>query len=135
MQAPYATAQDVADIWRPLTSNETTVVESRIMSASRLVARRVRQQTGADLDGLITAGSIDYDDVKDIVVEMAFRAVSRPGFTRQESVTVDDGTISRTIDASVSGKSGVFITDDELATLLVAWGTPDTGAFSIAPGW
>lgn len=135
MQAPYATPQDVADIWHPLSEAETVVVTARIASASRLLARKVLGQTGTRLDDLITAGSVDGEDARDLVAEMAFRAASRPGFIRQESVTVDDGTVARTIDASVSGKSGVFVTDDELATLLSAWGVPDTGAFSIAPGW
>lgn len=135
MQTPYADVQDVASIWRPLTDAEVIVVAARIMMASRLVARKVRQLTGSSLDDLVDAGSIDADDVRDLVAEVTLRAVSRPGFVRQEMETVDDGSVSRTYDQSVSDKSGVFVTDDEMADLLVTWGVPETGAFSVTPGW
>lgn len=131
---PYADAQDVAAIWRPLSAAETVVVEARIMMASRYLARRVRQSVGSSLDDLVDAGSLDMDDVRDLVAEMVLRAVSRPGYLRQEMTTVDDGSISRTYDASVSDKAGVFVTDAELADLLGPVGKPGSGAFTIVPG-
>ena len=105
------------------------------MQASRMLRRRVLQVTGSTLDTLLTGGSFTSEDVADLVVEMVFRAMTQPGFVRQESVTVDDGSRSRTYDASVSGRGALFITDDEICALVGDWSRNDTGAFSVTPGY
>lgn len=126
----YATADDVAAIWRPLTTAEEGVVTARLAQASRIVTREVQRVTGVSVDGLILAGELTADDVKDVVVDMVYRLVSIPGFVRQESVTVDDGSRSFTYDASVS-KGGLFLSDDELSLLT---GGSSGAAFTVIPG-
>jgi hypothetical protein len=55
--------------------------------------------------------------VKDVVAEMVLRTFTLAPYVRQQSVAVDDGSQSNTIDSSVSDKGGVFLTEAELQTL------------------
>lgn len=130
---PFADPSDVEDIWRPLSDAETVLVASRIMQASRMVRREVPLVGGLTVDQRITAGTLTAGDVKDVVAEMVLRVMSIPQYVRQESVTVDDGSRSRTYDASVSGAGGMFITDKELRSLSGRRGTRQK-AFTIYPG-
>ena len=131
---PFAIPDDVQAIWRPLTDAERQVAFARIDQASRLIRRKVLQITGTALDALITAGTIGADDVKDVVAEMVLRTFTLTAYVRQESVAVDDGSRSQTFDSAVSGKGGVFVTDDELDDLLGIIGRRDSGAFTVVPG-
>ena len=131
---PFATPGDVEAIWRPLSDAEVVNALARIDSASRLVRRKVREATGGTLDDLITAGTLTADDVKDVVVEMVLRTFKLTQYTRQGSVSVDDGSISNTIDSSVSGKGGIYLLDYELDTLIGTAATVSGGAFEIVLG-
>lgn len=114
---PFATPSDVEAIWRPLTPNEEMLAYNRAMQASRLIRREVPLVKGLTVDQRITAGTLTADDVKDVAAEMVKRTFTLPEFVRQQSVSVDDGSQSNTIDSSVSDKGGVFLTDAELQTL------------------
>jgi len=131
---PFAEASDVAAIWRPLTDAEVSVATARIDQASRLVRRKVREITGTTLDALITAGTLTVDDVKDVVTEMVLRTFTLGAYVKQQSVSVDDGSTSNTIDSSVSGKGGIYLLDDELSALVGSVGRLNSGAFTIVPG-
>lgn len=117
MQSPLAAPQDVADIWRPLSLAEEGTVMERIMAASRMVVTETPLVGGLDVNERITAGLLDPDVVRDVVVEIVERVVVPPRFARQHSVTVDDGTESTTVDASVSSGE-MFISDRQMARLL-----------------
>ena len=131
---PLADVADVVAIWRALSSAETEVAIARIMQASRMLRRRVQQVTGSSLETLLAGGTFTSEDVADVVAEMVFRAMTQPGFVRQESVTVDDGSRSRTFDASVSGRGAMFATDEEITGLVGDWSRNDSGAFTVVPG-
>ena len=115
---PLAGISDVEAIWRPLTDAETVVCSTRIDQASRLLRRRVQQLGGGSIDDLVTAGSLTAGDVADVVAEIVKRAMSMPGYVKQQSITIDAATKSTTFDNVVSGRGGVFITDDEVYELL-----------------
>lgn len=125
---PFAAPDDVAAIWRPLSLTERGVVAARIDQASRLLRRKATQLSGVSLDALITSGALTAGDVSDVVAEMVKRAMTMPGFVKQQSTTVEDVTKSVTFDSSVSGRGGIYVTDGELFDLL---GPVRTGAFEI----
>jgi hypothetical protein len=129
---PFAIPADVAGIWRPLTDAETAVVTNRIAQASRRIRAEVPLVDGLTVDERIDFGTLDAALVKDVVVDMVKRLVSIPGYLRQRSVTVDDGTTSETYDSSVSGGE-LFISDREM-DLLVGRRTSRSRAFTITPG-
>lgn len=130
---PFADPGDVQAIWRPLTDAEWQIVYTRIESASRLVRRKVLRATRVSLDTLIANGTVDAGSVKDLVVEMVLRVMTIPALVRQESVAVDDGSRSRTYAASVSERSGLYVTDVELTDLVGGAGARQR-AFTIYPG-
>jgi uncharacterized protein YcaQ len=83
---PHAQAADVAALLaRELSTEETALVERRLAQVERMLLRRI-----PDLDGQITAGTIDQDDVADIEAEAVLRLVRNPEGYASES----DGTYS-----------------------------------------
>ncbi|AIS73691.1 head-to-tail adaptor [Mycobacterium phage Panamaxus] len=75
-----ATAQDVENRWvRELSEEETTLVNTRLADAERMIKRRIK-----DLDAKITAGDIDAEDVKQVEADMVLRLLRNPeGFTQE----------------------------------------------------
>lgn len=120
------TPEDVESVWRPLTPAENDVVTG--------LARYAWLVLSHEVPGL--SGRVARDqDLADLVrVELALaikRVLVNPDFTRQISTTVDDSTVSRTIDQAVS--SGLlYFPDDALARLRPR---RRSGAFSINPSW
>lgn len=112
MSTPLATADDLADYWRPLTEQESAVADSLLMVASALIRRRV-----PDIDAQISAGTIEPVLVLYVIAEMvksAIDASARPVDARSVSNTVGPFTQSITYEAT----SQLFFTD-ELAALLL----------------
>lgn len=109
----YATAADVAArLGRELTPDETTLVNTRLGDAERLILRRI-----PDLADQITAGDIDVEDVKQVEAEAVLRVVRNPDGYRQET----DGNYSYMLSAEAA--SGVLgITPGEWRILGVATG-------------
>lgn len=120
------TPEDVEEIWRPLTPDERGIVAGLAKYAWLVLAHEV--------PGL--AQRVESDpELEDLVrFELALaikRVLVNPDFTRQISTTVDDSTVSRTIDQAVS--SGLlYFPEDSLARLRPR---RRSGAFSINPGW
>ncbi|WP_158881984.1 Gp19/Gp15/Gp42 family protein [Amycolatopsis anabasis] len=93
----YATASDVASRFRVLDADETTIVNTRLADAERILKARI-----PDLDAQIVAGTIDQDNVKMVEADMVLRLIRNPdGYT-----TETDGNYSYTISAQVA--SGVL---------------------------
>lgn len=118
--------EDVASIWRPLTAAEEGVVNGLARYAWLILAREV--------PGLGERADADPDLAELARFELAMaikRVLANPDFTRQVSTTIDDGTVSRTIDAAVSAGL-LYFPADALARLLPR---RRSGAFSIKPGW
>lgn len=81
---PFATAADLAAVWRPLTDVEETRADALLARASRMIRLR-----WPDVDDRITAGSLDADVVKDVVLEMVQSAMIAPelGVTQTADTT------------------------------------------------
>ncbi|AEJ92011.1 head-tail adaptor Ad1 [Mycobacterium phage Pistachio] len=103
-----ATAQDVENRWvRELSEEETTLVNTRLADAERMIRRRIK-----DLDDKIAAGDIDAEDVKQVEADMVLRLLRNPeGFTQET-----DGNYTYMLHQQLaSGK--LEITDDEWEAL------------------
>ncbi|AOT25471.1 head-tail adaptor Ad1 [Mycobacterium phage BabyRay] len=103
-----ATAQDVENRWvRELSEEETTLVNTRLADAERMIRRRIK-----DLDDKITAGDIDPEDVKQVEADMVLRLLRNPeGFTQET-----DGNYTYMLHQQLaSGR--LEVTDDEWETL------------------
>ncbi len=82
MAAVYATASDVAAAWRPLVTEEESTATTLLSSASVLVRAKV-----ADVDARISAGTLEAELVKTVVVDMVIRVLQNPaGVTHQQAL-------------------------------------------------
>lgn len=120
------TPEEVAAIWRPLTPAESDVVDG--------LARYAWLVLSHEVPGLSSRVEADPDLADLVRIELALaikRVLVNPDFTRQVSTTVDDSTVSRTIDQAVS--SGLlYFPDSSLDRLRPR---RRGGAFSINPSW
>lgn len=116
MAEPYATTQDIATLWRPLTAEET----SRANALLPIVSDSLRQEAhfvGRDLDAMIAGGEVYSNVVKDVVVDVVARAL----MTSTDSEPMTQMSQSA-LGYSVSGTylvpgGGLFIKRSELARL------------------
>lgn len=115
----YATNADVAVRWaRELSTEEEAQIDARLEDVERMILRKV------DLDGGITDGSIDLEDVKQVESDAVLRLVRNPDGYIQET----DGDYSYMLSQeAAAGK--LKITDDEWASL----GYRRKRIFTIAP--
>ncbi|BBX04307.1 hypothetical protein BST36_17330 [Mycolicibacterium moriokaense] len=110
----YASASDVsARLGRELTPEETTLVNTRLADAERMLSRRV------DLAAGISAGTFTQADVVQVEADMVLRIVRNP----EGHVSETDGSYSYMLSYSVaSGKLEVL--PEEWETLGVRTGGP-----------
>jgi hypothetical protein len=71
--AAFASAQDVADRWRPLTPAEQTVAATLVLDASALIRARF-----PGIDAQATAGAVDPQVLRIVVSGMVKRALVSP---------------------------------------------------------
>lgn len=112
MSNPAITA-DVEARWRPLTTPETTVANTRLDDAWVLLRSRVPDlaaRLDADTDGDLTA------TVVRVLADAVIRLLRNPNARTQQSTAVDDATTSWTA-ADPKDAGRLFFTDDELADL------------------
>lgn len=118
--------KDIEGIWRPLTDAEAATVTGLARYAWLILAREVpglgqRVETDRDLEELVR-----------FELAMALkRVLANPDFTRQMSTTIDDATVSRTVDQAVSAGL-LYFPESALARLRPR---RRSGAFSINPRW
>lgn len=118
MLTPFATPQDVENIWRPLVDEaETDRVFYLLVKASDQIRDEVPLVGGLTVEERITAGTLRPETVKGVVVDMVHRLVSVPRYMRQTSVTIDGDTKAGTLDASVSSGE-MMITEREMDRLM-----------------
>lgn len=80
----YATPADVAALWaKPLSTEDSTMVQRRLEQAERLIHKRI-----PDLEAKISAGEIDVDDVVQVEADAVLRVVRNP----DGNVSETDGT-------------------------------------------
>lgn len=90
--ADFATATDVANLWRPLTSEEQTRANHLIGVASRRVRRDF-----PDVDARLTAGALALADVRDVVASMVIPVLGAAPVPGARSWSVSSGAESRTV--------------------------------------
>lgn len=132
MLTPFASPQDVANIWRPLVDDaETDKVLFLLVKASDQIRDETPLVKGLTVDERITAGTLRPETVAGVAVDMVHRLVSVPRYMRQTSVTIDGDTKAGTLDSSVSSGE-MTITEREMARLLGQKGGRPK-AFTITP--
>lgn len=126
--ADFATFEDVAARWRPLSTTEEARAEVLIGDASRMIRRRF-----PNTDARIAAGDLDEGDVLSIVAHMVKRVLmvgDREGVTQ-----TSDGAGPFSSSAQYANPQGnLYLSKDDIAVL-----TPSrrAGAFSVdlTPGY
>lgn len=115
----FATMQDVEAAWRPLTSDELRIIDSRLAYVSATIRAKV-----IGVDTRIAAGTLDPELVKGVTVEVVLRNLKNPEGKSEEQI--EDYRYKR--DTSTSSGQ-LLLTDDEIALL----SRRANRAFSIAP--
>lgn len=120
MAAPFATVDDVAARWRPLTSAEQNVATTLVADASALIRARF-----PGIDDQIAAGGIDAQILTIVVSGMVKRALIAPDDgVSQESEGI--GPYSRS-QSFANPMRNVFLTEADL-TLILGY-RPTAGSF------
>lgn len=125
MPDAYATAKDVANGWRPLSSEEFERASVLVARASRLVRAKF-----TTLDARIARGDVDPLLVADVVAGMARRAMLAPEGVIQHTQTGGPFTESRRY-ANPTGR--LDFTADDLAVLSDAGGSRRAFSLDLAP--
>ena len=112
----FATVQDLIDLWRPLTNEETERAEQLLPIISD-VLRQYAFNYGQELDGMIAKGQVLEAVVKSVTVDV----VARTLLTSTEDEPMTQYSQSA-LGYSVSGSylipgGGLFIKDSELRRL------------------
>lgn len=93
----FATAADVANLWRPLTAEETTRAGFLLGVASRRVRRDF-----PDVDDRIASGAVDFADVRDVVASMVIPVLGAAPVPGARSWSVASGSESRSVSVGSS---------------------------------
>ena len=116
MANAYATVQDVATLWRPLSADETTRATALLPVVSD-VLRQEAHNLGRDLDAMIANGDVLESVVKSVTVDVTGRVLMES--TNSEPQTQFSQSA---LGYSVSGTylvpgGGIFVKRAELARL------------------
>lgn len=124
---PLASPEDVADLWRPLTTAETSVARTLLRYASKMIRGRV-----ADIDARITSGDLDSDLAALVAARMVLRVMQNPaGAVKSQTV----GPYSVTYDTASAAQH--LVVDPADLALLAAPQTETVlpvGSIALAPG-
>src|SRR5690625_970479 len=116
MMAPFATIDDLINLWRPVTPEEQLRAESLLP----VVSNRLRQEAdnvGKDIDQMIADSDVYKDVVKSVTVDIVARTLMTA--TDQEPMTqMSQSALGYSVQGSflVPG-GGIFIKRDELKAL------------------
>lgn len=123
MAAPFATADDVAARWRPLTAAETAVATVLCGDASNLLRARF-----PGIDGQVTSGAMDLDVLAAVVAGMVKRAMIAPSEgVSSESETTGPFSHSQTY---ANPLGNVFLTAADLVLILGYQPSGQTGQYA-----
>lgn len=134
MFGPFATYNDLVDVWRPLTSAEQGVAITRLDQASEYI-RRQFQQAGRDVDAEVDATSLSLGLMRGITVDMVHRVMLNPDKMRTMMRSIDDWQRSWTMDNSISAGE-LYLSDNERSLLGLPTAADDgRRSFTIAPAY
>lgn len=115
---PFATVQDVIDLFRPLTEEEARRAGTLLPAVSDLL-RQYAMNAGRDLDAMVASGKLLPGVLKSVTVDVTARALVEGGagesiLVSQESQGALGYTASRTY---LNPGGGIFVKDAELKRL------------------
>ncbi|ARC55982.1 hypothetical protein AS850_02700 [Frondihabitans sp. 762G35] len=113
---PFASSDDVAEVWGDLTLAEEAKVDAWIAQASTKLRVKARKRN-VDIDHLVETDELAKLTAKDAVVNAIKRVLMNPEGYRQKASTTGPFTESGTIDTALS-TGLIYISDDDLDGLL-----------------
>lgn len=114
---PFATIQDITDLWRPLKNNEETTRAESLLEVVSDSLREEAKKVGRDLDAMVAESASYSNVVKSVVVDIIARTLMTS--TDQEPMTqMSESALGYSFQGSflVPG-GGLFIKKTELARL------------------
>lgn len=114
---PFATIQDITDLWRPLKNNEETTRAESLLEVVSDSLREEAKRVGRDLDAMVAESASYSNVVKSVVVDIIARTLMTS--TDQEPMTqMSESALGYSFQGSflVPG-GGLFIKKTELARL------------------
>jgi hypothetical protein len=118
---PFATPDDVASIWRPLTPEEETAATTLLEVASAIIRSRF-----PGIDSEVTTGAVPAENVRFVCAGMVKRALIAPDDgVSQESSTTGPYSAAQTF---ANPLRNVFLTAADL--ILIQGYRPSGGSFS-----
>jgi len=122
--ADFATVDDIASTWRPLTEQEREAAGGLLPLGSAVIRHRF-----PSIDSRIDAGHLDPNLVKLVLVQMVIRVLRNPEGLRVMSL----GAYSETRESSPD-HLGLHLTDDEVAVLAPRSRAGGFGSIPLTPG-
>lgn len=116
MMAPFATIDDLINLWRPVTPEEQVRAESLLP----VVSNRLRQEAdnvGKDIDQMIADSDVYKDVVKSVTVDIVARTLMTS--TDKEPMTqYSESALGYSVQGTfLTPGGGIFIKRDELKAL------------------
>lgn len=128
MAVPFATSDDLADGWRPLTPEETTRANVLLARASRLI-----RSSATTLDARILAGTFDGALAADIACDMVRRSMMG-GIPGAQQATNSVGAVS--VSVTYTNPAGnLYLTAEELRRLSGSVGRGKAFAVDVLPAF
>lgn len=128
MAQPLAVADDVVEIFRPLTEQEATNTTAMLRYVSALIRSKV-----PNLDGRVSAGTLDPDLVVLAAIMPVKRVLMNQEGVRQKSENTGPFSDSFTLDSAIS--SGLlYVSVDDVAELLPKVTTRRFGSINVSMG-
>jgi hypothetical protein len=114
---PFATIQDIIDLWRPLKNNDETTRAESLLEVVSDSLRVEAEKVGRDLDAMVSESPSYANVVKSVAVDIVARTLMTS--TEQEPMTqMSESALGYSFQGSflVPG-GGLFIKKTELARL------------------
>ena len=113
---PFATIDDMAKLWRPMTPEETERAEGLLPVVSNRL-RLEAQRVGKDIDQMIEESEAYKDVVKSVTVDVVARTLMTP--TDKEPMTqFSQSALGYSVQGTfLNPGGGIFIKRDELKAL------------------
>jgi hypothetical protein len=113
---PFATIDDMINLWRPMTPEETERAEGLL----RVVSNRLRleaQRVGKDIDQMIEQNEAYKDVVKSVTVDIVARTLMTPT-DKEPMVQFSQSALGYSVQGTfLNPGGGIFIKRDELKVL------------------